>query len=622
MVFLLQNTKTVKKEKRTKPKYSIPQNVWFMVKLAWISKEKKVLVFSFLSSVLAVSLNLINLYVSPAILAAVENHVSITELLLTILAFAFGLMFLSAASAYVNANTLYGRLSVRTEIVNLLNQKAAKTSYSNLYDDRFHKLLMKASEGTNSDGEATQVIWTTLTDLTTNILGFIIYVSLLSSFQPILLAVTLLTTIISYFVNNIVLRYWYRHRDESSLIASRMYYVLKQSRDLPAAKDIRIFGLRPWLMDLYEKTMAAFMTFQDKAYGIQMWSAIADLVLTFLRNGVAYTYLIGLILQGQINVSEFLLLFTAVGGFAGWVSGLLGGVNALFKNSLDISTIQECLAYPEPFRFEDGEPIKANLNHNYALRLENVTFRYSGAEQDTLKNINLTLKPGEKLAVVGANGAGKTTLIKLMCGFLDPTEGRVLLDGKDIRNFNRYDYYSLFSAVFQTFSLLAGSIATNIAQDITNIDMERVKECAKKADLHEKIISLPEGYETNLNREVYEGALLLSGGETQRLMLARALYKNAPFVILDEPTAALDPIAESNMYQKYNEMANGRSSVYISHRLASTRFCDRIILLDNGSIREEGTHEELLRSGGKYAELFEIQSRYYKEGGLSANEEK
>lgn len=313
-------------------------------------------------------------------------------------------------------------------------------------------------------------------------------------------------------------------------------------------------------------------------------------------------------------MAEFLLFFSAVGGFTTWVSGILGGFNTLYKQSLDISTVRECLEFNEPFKFAEGEHVKAEANRKYEIRLENVSFRYPGAGKDTLKAINLTLHPGEKLAVVGINGAGKTTLIKLICGFLDPTEGRVLLNGKDIRDYNRTDYYTMFSAVFQNFSLLAGTIATNVAQDSVGIDMERVKNCVDKAGLRKKIESLKDGYETYLNREVFENAMLLSGGETQRLMLARALYKNAPFIILDEPTAALDPIAEAEMYQKYNEMTGDKSSIYISHRLASTRFCDRIILIDNGGIGEAGTHEDLLKKGGKYAELYEVQSKYYRKG--------
>lgn len=609
-----EKTRKAKKEKASKPKYNMGQNSWFMIKLAWTSGEKKVLVLSLLSALTAVALNIINLYVSPTILSVVERHASVSELIWTISAFTLALMLVSASSAYVNTNTLYGRISVRCELITLLNKKAATTSYPNLFDDKYKKLNAKSREAISSNRSATEAIWTTLTELATNILGFIVYVLLLSSVRPLLILVILFTTVISYFVGNYVNGWGYRHREEEAEYEKQMYYLSGRARDMTAAKDIRIFGLRPWIEELYDKAMGAYIAFQKKAQGVYIWARIVDLVLSFLRNAIAYAYLIGLVIDNGLDVAEFLLFFSAVGGFTAWVSGILGGFNTLHKQSLDISTVRECLEFNEPFKFAEGEHIEAEANRKYEIRLENVSFRYPGADKDTLTGINLTLHPGEKLAVVGINGAGKTTLIKLICGFLDPTEGRVLLDGKDIRNYNRTDYYTMFSAVFQSFSLLAGTIATNVAQDSVEINMERVKDCVDKAGLRKKIESLKDGYETYLNREVFEEAMLLSGGETQRLMLARALYKNAPFIVLDEPTAALDPIAESEMYQKYNEMTSGKSSIYISHRLASTRFCDRIILIDNGGIGEEGTHEELLKKGGKYAELYEIQSKYYKEG--------
>lgn len=617
-----ENTKKekMKKEKAPKPKYNMAQNSCFMIKLAWTSGEKKAIVLTLLSAMLAVALNLVNLYVSPTILSAVERHVTVTELLLTIFGFVLGIMLVSAASSYVNSNILFGKVSVRLVIINLLNRKASTTSYPNLDDDKFGKLLTKSSECTCNNGVATEAIWNTFKTLITNILGFIIYVSLLTSVQPLLILVILVTTVISYFIGNYANGYVYRYREEEAEYERHIIYISDRAKDINAAKDIRIFGLRPWLEDLYGKAMAAYTALHGKAQRVYVWSRIADLVLTFMRNAVAYAYLIGLVIQDGIGVAEFLLFFTAVGGFTGWVSGILGGFNTLHRQSIDISTVRECIEYEEPFKFDSGEHIEAEADRKYEIRLENVSFRYPGADKDTLTNINLTLHPGEKLAVVGLNGAGKTTLIKLICGFLDPTEGRVLLDGKDIRDFNRADYYTLFSAVFQSFSLLAGTIATNVAQNDVGIDMERVKDCVEKAGLRTKIESLPDGYETYLFREVFEDAILLSGGETQRLMLARALYKNAPFIVLDEPTAALDPIAESDMYRKYNEMANGRSSIYISHRLASTRFCDRIVMIENAGIIEEGTHDELLKLGGKYADLYEVQSKYYKEGDAE-NEE-
>lgn len=596
------------------------QNAWFMIKLSWTSGEKKVLVLSLLSALTAVALNLVNLYVSPTILSVVERRASVSELIWTIVIFVLVLMFVSAASAYVNTNTLYGRISVRQELITLLNKKSATTSYPNLFDDKFQKLNTTVQKSISSNRAATEAIWTTLTELAQNILGFLIYVLLLSSIQPFFILVILITTVISYFVGNYVNEWGYRHREEEAEYEKQMDYLSGRARDLTAAKDIRIFGLRPWIEELYDKAQQAYTAFQNKAQGIYIWAKIVDLVLSFLRNAIAYAYLISLVIGNGLGVAEFLLFFGAIDGFTAWVSGILGGFNTLHKQSLDISMVREFLEFDEPFKFECGEYIQAEANRKYEIRLENVSFRYPGTDTDTLSDINLTLHPGEKLAVVGLNGAGKTTLIKLICGFLDPTEGRVLLNGRDIRDFNRADYYTMFSAVFQDFSLLAGTIATNVAQDSVEIDMKRVKECVDKAGLRKKIESLKDGYETYLNREVFEDAMLLSGGETQRLMLARALYKNAPFIVLDEPTAALDSIAESEMYQKYNEMTSGKSSIYISHRLASTRFCDRIIMIDNGGIEEEGTHEELLNKGGKYAELYEVQSKYYKEGA-DENEE-
>lgn len=260
-----------KKEKSLKPKYNMGQNSWFMIKLAWTSGEKKVLVLSLLSAVLAVALNLVNLYVTPAVLSAVERHVPVTNLIGTILGVVFALMFVSAASAYVNTNTLYGRVTVRFEIINLLNRKAATTSYPNVDNDEFRKLLMKAGECTNTNLKATEAIWTTFTTLTTNLLGFVIYVSLLTSVQPVLLVVILATTVTGYFIGNYVNGYGYRHREEEAEYERQMDYISGRARDLGAAKDIRIFGLRPWLEDLYGKAMDAYTAFHSKAQSVYIW---------------------------------------------------------------------------------------------------------------------------------------------------------------------------------------------------------------------------------------------------------------------------------------------------------------------------------------------------------------
>ena len=354
------------------------------------------------------------------------------------------------------------------------------------------------------------------------------------------------------------------------------------------------------------------MDFRLKAERKYLPADMTEAVLTMARNGIAYVYLISMVLKEGLGVPEFLLYFTAVTTFTTWVMGILQQVTKLHEQSLDISRVREFIEYPEPFRFEEGESVpKAD---GYELKLEHVSFRYPEAEEDTIHDLNLTVRPGEKLAIVGLNGAGKTTLVKLLCGLFDPTEGRVLLNGKDIREFNRREYYGLLSAVFQEFSILDVTVAENIAQTNRNIDYDRIRDCIEKAGLTKTIHELPNGLDTHVGREVYLDGVLFSGGQTQRLMLARALYRDGPILMLDEPTAALDPLAENDIYMKDNDMTAGKTSLFISDRLVSTRFCDRIIFVADGRIAEEGTHESLLALGGEYAKLFEVQSRYYQEG--------
>jgi ATP-binding cassette subfamily B protein len=312
-------------------------------------------------------------------------------------------------------------------------------------------------------------------------------------------------------------------------------------------------------------------------------------------------------------VDQFVLLFAAIGGFSGWVIGLLNEYSTLQRHSFDFCRLREFLEFPDMTKRTGGKKITTTPGKTHRFDFNNVSFRYPGAAQDTLKDINLTINKGEKLAVVGLNGAGKTTLIMLLCGFFDPTGGVLHIDGKDVRLYNREQYTSIFTAVFQEFNILPVSIAENVAQaGMKEINRERLWYCLELAGLSEKIKTL--GIETLMRKDINDEAAELSGGETQRLMLARALYKDSSVLILDEPTAALDPIAESRLYEQYNVLSSGKTSIFISHRLASTRFCDRIIFMDNHTIAEYGTHDELMAAGGKYAKLYEIQSRYYKEG--------
>lgn len=599
-------------KKTPKPKYNLWQNTGFMLRTSR-KYAKSVFPLCIVLALLSAGKSVAELLIAPAILNKIELSASLGSVVFTIAAFALVLMLLSGLRSYVDTNALFGRIAVRSQGIYLsISRKYAETSYPNLLNTDFLALGKKASAACDANSEASEAIWTTLTDLMTSCIGFIVYLALLTNLNLWLAALVAATTAVSYFASKRINEWGYLHRSEELELTKKIEYANKTATSREFAKDIRMFGLRGWLEDLWGSTMRLYSAFCAKRERKYIWANIIDIVLTFLRNGIAYAFLIGITVKNGLPASQFLLYFAALSGFAQWVVEILDKLSVMHKQSLDISTIREFLDWDEPFDLNGGERIAFEPNKQYEIRLDDVSFRYPKADKDTLSHINLTVHPGEKLAIVGLNGAGKTTLVKLVCGFLDPTEGRILLNGEDIRKFNRNDYYALFSAVFQEFSVLDVTVKENVAQCVDGIDETRVWQCIDKAGLTEKIQSLPKGIETHLGRRVFKDGVEFSGGQTQRLMLARALYKNAPILVLDEPTAALDPIAENDIYQKYNDMTHGRTSFFISHRLASTRFCDRIIFVDSGKIAEEGTHDELLKNGGGYAYLFEVQSKYYR----------
>ena len=599
-----------------KPKYNLWQNSWYMVKLAW-RYSKSVLAICIILAAATAGETVVQLLIAPGILQKLELRASLPQLLGAIAIFTGALILFAAAKEYFDLNKLFGRVTVRIKLIEAIAEKMAQTSYENLLDTAFLQRKERASSACDDNQSPAESIWLTWTNILANLLGFAVYLALLSSLSPLLILVVIATTAAGYFVSRKVNQFGYLHREEEAAYTAEMRYVKRTVTSRAFAKDIRIFGLKPWLMEVWQKSFRLYESFLRRREKHYFLTNLADFLLSLLRNGISYAYLLHLTLTEGLSASTFLLYFTAASGFTQWITGILEQFTQLSKASLEISVVREFLEWPEGFQLTGGDPIPDAVNGTYELQLEHVTYRYPGAAEDTIHDLSLTLHRGEKVALVGLNGAGKTTLVKLLCGFLDPTQGTVRLNGVDIRKLNRRAYYKLFSAVFQEFSLLEATVAENVAQQVEGIDEEKVWQCLENAGLSDAVRALPQGLKTHLGRSIYDDGTELSGGQTQRLMLARALYRDGAVLVLDEPTAALDPITESEIYLKYSEMTQGKTSLFISHRLASTRFCDRIILLENGSIAEEGSHEALLQRGGSYAKLFSVQRRYYEEGGES-----
>ena len=598
-------------KEKEKIKYPFMPSMKYILGLAW-KHSKDVIFMCILIAVLKVGLNLAELFIAPKILGKVETLAPLGELLGTIGIFSVSLFVLKVFISYAETATRIPRINVRMRVLEAINLKSLVTAYPNCDNPELKKLQAKAINEANDNRKSSEYIWTTLTNLMFYVGGFLIYFIMLSDIDTVLILVTMITSALSFVFNQKSIQLQNQDEEEIEKNWWKLWYLRKRTESIEAAKDIRVFGLSDWIRELYESVLRLQTSLIVRREKRVMVVNVIDVLLRFLQNGIAYLYLLKMAIDGNVSASQFLLYFNAITGFTAWMSGILEECSTLYRHSQGLGSVLAYLNAKEPFCFEGGRVLPDTTECE--LRLENVTFRYPGTEKKLFENVNLTIHPGEKLAVVGLNGAGKTTLVKLLCGFYDPDEGRVTLNGIDIRELNRREYYGLLCAVYQDFSVLDITIAENVAQTIYNIDEKKVWECLELAGLSEFVHSLPKGLDTYVGRDVYLDGILLSGGQMQRLMLARALYKSGPILVLDEPTAALDPIAESDIYEKYNSMTNGKTSIFISHRLASTRFCDRILFIENGMVAEEGTHEELLAKGDKYAKLYEVQSRYYQEG--------
>lgn len=339
------------------------------------------------------------------------------------------------------------------------------------------------------------------------------------------------------------------------------------------------------------------------------WHALGGL-LPQLFTGIVYLFVCVKAWAGAFGVGDVTQYIGAISALCGGVSSLVQTLGDMRNNAPYLEKCYEYLDLPNPM-YQGSLTTEKRADRKYEVEFRNVTFRYPNAKTDSLKNVSVKFRIGERLAVVGQNGSGKTTFIKLLCRLYDPTEGEILLNGIDIRKYRYDDYMKIFSVVFQDFSLLSFPLGENVAAGKT-YDAARVRDCLEKAGFGERLAAMPAGLDTYLYKDFKDTGVEVSGGEAQKIALARALYRDAPFIILDEPTAALDPIAEAEIYSHFNDIVGDKTAIYISHRLSSCRFCDEIMVFDGGTIVGQGTHEELLSDeNGKYHELWFAQAQYY-----------
>ena len=605
------------KAPKEKPKYSRFGCLVWAIKNLW-RLDKSFVFFIFAAVPIAVISPLVSSYFSKYLIDSIGAGKPFADLAWIVIFFITASLTLNVLSNFINARCssrrYYPTCVYQTEMG---YTQGYKTDFENHEKQDYKKISGYAWRDASSGNCALEFIWTDLSGALIHLLGIVTYASLLAFINPIVFVVVIIVSILSYFTTLWQNKYYEKHKHLWEKESRKAGYLGGLSENLQVAKDIKLYGLEEWLNKMMSDYRAHIIMWNKRCRLRGLWASILAGLMTLIQNGVAYVVLIGMLLAGSLSAGDFVFYFGIVGSVAGFLHGVVGDVAKLNKRADKIAYYREFYDYPNKFNYGKGCELPTGA---VTIELRDVWYKYDGAEDYTLKGINLTLQAGESLALVGVNGAGKTTLVKLICGFYRPTKGEILVNGKLIDEYNIHEYYTMISAVFQEIRPVCFTMFEYVAS--ADINRTTAREDAvtamKLAGIWEKIENLENGIDTHLMKGIYDDGVDLSGGEMQKLVLARAIYKNGSVLILDEPTAALDPIAENNLYLQYRELTHGKTSIYISHRFASTRFCDRILLLGDGVIKESGTHDELMQQNGQYAYMFGVQAKYYKEGEINA----
>ena len=599
---------------KRKPKYGLFHCVGFIYQYLW-KNERWLAVHGLLTVIVTVAAAALTLYTPPLILEALESASGFGYVALVIVGLLLAGGMAGMASAIVSFRNDVGEMYMTSHLMYLKLTEQRTRDWYHRYSEAVQRLDERADKAVRNNHATGVHLPMDFAAIVATILNFLLFGGVVSMLHPLIVVFLAVGCAISYAMTAWERKANYRQMDERNDADKRRGYVNHMADTYRYGKDIRLYRMQGFLHTLSGKIINDCQHYVDLWERRSFLTAVVSFLIILVRDGLAYGFLISKAVSGEVDAAQFVLYFSAITALSGYMNDILANWARVAEGALQISDFLEDQEIPDKLSRGKGIPAPKGL---FSIEFKDVCYRYPMGEKQVLNHVSFRIEAGEKIALVGLNGAGKTTLTMLMCGLLLPDSGEVLIDGHSILDYNRDELYDLFGLVPQNYSLLPMSIGRNIACTKTEeeIDRQKLWACLEMVGLAEKIRSLPMQERTPLNRRVYPEAVDLSGGEKQKLLMARLLYKNPPCMILDEPTAALDPIAESKMYERYNEITANATSVFISHRLASTRFCDRIFLLDGANFAEEGTHEELMAAGKKYRELFDIQSRYYKEGEM------
>lgn len=603
-----------KKEEKNNPyhkEYGLFSNIRYIAS-AMVKYQKKIIFLILLGMISEPFMRYLWTFLSKFIIDAITQNAGTERLFKIIVCFALLQLFITMAGTYRNNDIWPRYIFVRFGLMSVKNRKVMTMNYQHLEDSEVMDCYQKANQACNNNSQGVEGMARAIADFLINTTVVLTGILVLGTLHPGIVLIMLILNVINFLIMNRTgkitkkkvwdpLAVWWRKDN----------YMAYTTTDFGAAKDIRMFGIKDWLVSKYRALKQ--VRYEAQIKNAKIWISVSTVsnMIWALSQAAVYAWLIKLAVSGQITLGNFSLYLTSSSTFYNCAFQFLQQIDNLLSRSREVDDFRSFMDFVTDDA-EDGEEVP--LSTAYEFEFKNVSFRYPKSENYALKNLSLTLSLGERLAVVGLNGAGKSTFIKLLLRLYEPDEGVILLNGVNIKRYSRSSYYKLFAPAFQDVELFAFPLAENISmQEPKDTDKGRARECLIMSGMEDKIKELPAGMDTEVLKVIHDDGTDFSGGEKQKIALARSLYKDAPVVVLDEPTAALDAIAESRLYQDFDKLIGEKSAVYISHRLSSTQFCSHVAMFEEGELVEYGTHKELLEKDGAYAKMFHTQAQYYVE---------
>lgn len=598
----------------------LKDNLLYLLKLVWGYDKSLFAVFA-VFSISGAALSYTEIYVPKILLGSLIRESPMDRLLVQVGLLSLAILAVTLVKSWTGNRYQCKCGLVRSDLcLNLLTVKRFRIRYRYMEDPKTADSLERAKYISWSSNVGIEAALNNLQAFARGAILLAGVIAVCASLNPAIPLTLIATAVVNLLLGNASKKRDVEIWGKNASLDREIEYLSGNMGEPDVGKDVRVYGLKEWWLGKYAACLG--MRLKNEAESQKTLTGMRQMatLLAMAADAVVYICLIGEVLSGGISIDDFLLYLGAAATLNAAFQEMIGSATNIAQYSRCISDFRKVMELPEEFQEPEEEssmkemPEPAEQGEGLpSIRFDRVSYCYPGSAAPVLRDLSFEIRKGQRVALIGVNGAGKTTVVKLLTGLLEPDAGTIFVDGIDTRLIPRQELYDRFSVVFQEINQYAFTVSQNISFQ-QEYDRERMRRALEGSEMRRLVDGFPKGADTMLRKDYATDGILLSGGQAQALSLARALYKDSPFLVLDEPTAALDALAEERLYRRFDRIMDGKTVLFISHRLASTLFCDRVLVIDGGMIREEGTHEGLLQMGGLYAEMYESQSSRYAEG--------